>query len=94
MKIRLRGRLLCRDNAEAAIVEKHLPAHMLASRAETGCLNFSVLRDADNPLVWHVDETFAEPAAFEHHQQRTRQSPWGKATAHIPRAYDISEEPD
>jgi quinol monooxygenase YgiN len=45
----------------------------------------------DDGLTWAVDETFADRAAFQAHQARTVASDWGRATAHIPRSYQIVE---
>ena len=38
-------------------------------------------------LVWQVDESFTDRAAFEAHQARMRGSAWYKATAHLKRDY-------
>ncbi len=84
--ITLTGRLICANAVEAEIVATHLPEHTRLTRAEPGCLSFMVLRTAD-PLVWQVDEAFADRPAFEAHQARTRASAWHKATAHLKRDY-------
>lgn len=86
--IRLTGRLLCRDDADAAVVREHLARHVDLTRAEAGCLRFSVTPSED-PLVWDVDELFTDAAAFEAHQRRVRESEWGRATEGIPRDYRI-----
>lgn len=88
-EIRLTGRLICRDEAEAAIVRDQLPAHVALTRAEPGCLSFAVTPGAE-PLVWEVAERFVDAAAFTAHQQRVRASVWGRATAGIERDYEVS----
>jgi quinol monooxygenase YgiN len=89
--IALTGRLVCSSTDDAELVQKLLPAHIRLSRAEPGCLSFNVVQTAD-PLVWRLDETFRDRAAFEAHQARTRASDWYRATAHLKRDYQISED--
>jgi quinol monooxygenase YgiN len=84
--IRVSGQLICKDADEAATVARALPEHVRLSRLEPGCLHFAVRPTAD-PLVWQVDEEFADPAAFAEHQQRTRASDWYRATARIRRDF-------
>ncbi|QAY59623.1 antibiotic biosynthesis monooxygenase [Microbacterium protaetiae] len=86
--IHLHGTLRCRDTDEAAVVASRLPAHLKLTREEPGCLEFEVLA-TDDPLVWSVEERFADAAAFRSHQQRVAASAWGRATAGIERLYDI-----
>lgn len=87
--ITLTGRLICANAIEADLVATLLPDHTRLTRAEPGCLSFHVHRTAD-PLVWQVDEAFADRAAFDAHQTRTRASAWHKATAHLRRDYRTS----
>lgn len=89
--IKLSGLLICRDATEARIVSEQLPEHIRLTRAEPGCLSFTV-EVTDDPLVWRVDEAFTDQRAFEAHQTRTRGSDWFKATALIRREYQISTE--
>jgi quinol monooxygenase YgiN len=88
--IHVTGTLTCATEAEADIVHRHLPTHIALSRAEPGCMTFNVDPTSD-PLVWHLDETFTNRAAFEAHQARTRASDWFRATAHIARDFQVSE---
>jgi quinol monooxygenase YgiN len=71
------------------VVETHLAEHLRLTRAEPGCISFDVTQ-TDNPLVWRVEELFADRAAFDFHQQRTRASAWFTATSAIPRDYEIT----
>jgi quinol monooxygenase YgiN len=87
--ITLTGQLICANATEAGIVREHLPEHVRLTRAEPGCLSFNVLPTAD-PLVWQVDESFTDLAAFEAHQTRTKASVWHKATAQVKRDFRIS----
>lgn len=90
--IRVTGSLSCMTAEDAEIVLHHLPDHIRLSRDEPGCLTFTVTR-ASNPLVWELDETFADRAAFEAHQLRTRASDWFRATAHLARNFQTVEVP-
>lgn len=88
MTVTLTGRLICTTAAEAARLRAHLPEHIRLTRAERGCLRFDVV-GTDDPLVWQVDETFADRAAFDAHQARTKQSRWAQETAGIRRDFQI-----
>lgn len=52
--IRVTGTLTCATTAEAVIVRARLPEHIRLSRAEPGCLSFTVEPTA-NPLVWRLE---------------------------------------
>lgn len=86
--VTLSGELRCADAAERERVRAHLPAHVALTRAEPGCLVFEV-DPTDDPLVWRVEERFADEAAFDAHQRRVSTSTWGSATAGIERRYEI-----
>jgi len=86
--IRLTGQLICQTMQQAETVAQHLPDHIRLSRAEVGCISFDV-QPTDNPLVWQVDETFTDQAAFDLHQQRTRASAWWTVTAAITREFKV-----
>jgi quinol monooxygenase YgiN len=88
--IRLSGFLRCASPEEADIVRRLLPEHVRLTRAEPGCLSFEVT-PTDDPLTWRVEERFADRAAFDAHQRRTRASTWAVATAAIRRDYEVSE---
>ena len=84
----LTGELRCADEEQAARVRSHLPRHIELSRAEPGCLSFEVTVTSD-PLVWRVEETFVDEAAFAAHQERVAASQWGRQTQGIERSYEI-----
>lgn len=87
--IRLTGTLTCATPDDIALVTQHLPAHIAASRAEPGCMSFNVVQSAD-PLVWQLDESFTDQAAFDAHQARTRASPWFGVSRHLGRDFNIT----
>lgn len=85
----LTGQLICTDEQQVEVVRTHLPEHIRLSRAEPGCLSFTVTQ-TDDPLIWQVDETFTDQAAFDAHQTRTKASAWFRASGHIQRRFSIS----
>lgn len=87
--VRLSGRLLCRNTAEAELVTAYLPGHIELTRKEQGCIFFEVAPTQD-PLIWSVEERFTDPAAFRAHQERGASSVWGRMTSAITRDYTIS----
>lgn len=89
--VRLSGQLLCADEAQTDLVRTLLPEHIRLSRAEPGCLAFSVTPSPDG-RIWQVEETFTDRVAFDAHQARTRASAWGRKTAGIERKYQIFED--
>lgn len=87
-QVSLTGRLVCRDMAEMLTVLEHAQAHIDASRAEPGCLQFD-LHQTDDPLVFAFAERFADESAYRAHQARTRATGWYAATRDIARdGYD------
>jgi quinol monooxygenase YgiN len=91
--IRLTGRLICMTEDERAAVAAHLAAHVALTRAEPGCLAFDI-GATDDPLVFEVNESFRDRAAFDAHQARTRASVWFAATRGILRDFRVEELPD
>ena len=89
--VRLTGQLLCASAADAALVAAHVPTHIALTLAEPGCLTFAVAQTTD-PLVWQVDESFVDQAAFDAHQARTAVSDWHNLSAHIPRHFNITHD--
>ena len=89
--IRLTGTLNCTTEDDLKIVEAYLPDHTRLSRAEPGCISFSVTQTS-KPLVWQLDETYADQAAFEAHQTRNRASLWWQKSQHIKRDFQITED--
>ena len=86
--IRVTGTLTCAP-IEARTVRAALPAHVRLTRAEPGCLSFEVTETA--PGVFTVAECFADRAAFDAHQTRTRASAWWQVTSHMTRDFELSE---
>jgi len=87
--ITVTGSLIAANAAEAELVQKYLPDHISLSRAEPGCLTFDVV-ETDDPMVWALDESFVDQAAFEAHQTRTKASIWFEKTAPLKRDFQVS----
>jgi len=86
--VRLSGLLVCENEEQAAVITAELGPHVTSTRAEPGCLSFEVTPTED-PLVWRVEERFADAAALQAHQARTAASDWGRATDGIERRYTV-----
>lgn len=72
-------------------VKAALLKHVQFSRAEPGCICFSVTEHPGNSLRFDVYEEFVDKAAFEQHQQRVQASPWGAISQNVVRHYQIFE---
>ncbi|MFN5998612.1 MAG: putative quinol monooxygenase [Paracoccaceae bacterium] len=88
--IRVTGTIACWTAEEAELVRQLLPEHIRLSRAEPGCLTFTV-EPTGNPLVWRLDESFVDNAAFKAHGDRMRSSAWFAATAGLARNFEVQE---
>ncbi|QDY68937.1 putative quinol monooxygenase [Qingshengfaniella alkalisoli] len=87
-QICLTGTITCTIQ-EIDILRNALPEHIRLTRAERGCLYFAVTQDVRDPTVFHVEERFADQAAFDAHQARTKSTTWFTATQHMTRNYEI-----
>jgi quinol monooxygenase YgiN len=67
-----------------------LTEHIRLTRKEIGCLSFDVTET--DPGEFRVREQFADQAAFDAHQSRTKSSTWFQVTQGMPREYQITEE--
>ena len=76
--------VVCENPVQLMTVLEHLPAHLKATKAASGCLCYAVTQ-TDDPLIWHVDAVFADEASVTAYRSRTKASPWAQATAGIRR---------
>ncbi|AWX94038.1 GNAT family N-acetyltransferase [Paracoccus mutanolyticus] len=88
--VALSGTLTCQDAAQMMLALDLLPQHVSLSRAEPGNLRFD-LSQQDDPMVWRLDELFADAEAFAAHQARTAASPWGTESCAILRDFTRTE---
>ncbi|MCP1313691.1 MULTISPECIES: antibiotic biosynthesis monooxygenase [unclassified Halomonas] len=65
--------------------------HKQLTLQEPGCITFRVEQDEHDPCRFRVQETFVDRAAFDHHQQRTASSHWGRLTRNARREYEVTE---
>ncbi|MGX9900026.1 putative quinol monooxygenase [Arthrobacter sp. SA17] len=86
--VRLTGQLICSDKDAVAIVAHHLPLHVELTRAEEGCILFEVNRSPGS-LEWQVEERFRDGDSFRAHQERVKESEWGRVTAGMERRYTV-----
>ena len=73
-----------------ADVAAALPAHIVATHAEAGCISFEVVPCDRVSGRFLVSEVFTNQAAFDAHQTRTKASPWAEITTGILREYKIT----
>ncbi|AVO39202.1 putative quinol monooxygenase [Pukyongiella litopenaei] len=88
--VALSGMMTCAPHEVAAVLQA-LPRHLRLSRAEAGCLAFEVTQSPHDPCRFLVSERFTDRAAFEAHQQRTRNSAWWRVTGHMARDFRVSD---
>ncbi|MFM2483507.1 putative quinol monooxygenase [Celerinatantimonas yamalensis] len=89
-KVILKGFILVPEQ-DREVVKSELINHKRLTLQEQGCITFSVTKNLNNPLRFDVFEEFVDKAAFEEHQQRVKNSYWGKVTANVERYYEIFE---
>ncbi|HHL42775.1 MAG TPA: antibiotic biosynthesis monooxygenase [Hellea balneolensis] len=87
-EIVLTGYVTIPENELSAISEA-IPQHVRLTRAEPGCLEFKIAPHENDPCRFSVYERFVDQAAFDFHQDRTRNSEWAKLTKNMKRYYNI-----
>ena len=55
---------------------KRIPDHVQHSRAEAGCISYSLLRSTDDPTVMCLHEVFVDEAAYEVHVTSDSHDRW------------------
>ncbi|MGV8936286.1 MAG: putative quinol monooxygenase [Allorhizobium sp.] len=87
-KIHLTGHIdVPRDRLRA--VAEALPQHIALTRAEPGCISFTVSPSETVEGRFMVAEVFVNQTAFDAHQQRTKNSDWFRITEGLSRDYAI-----
>lgn len=86
----LKGYVLV-PSEDLAAVRNELPIHIGSTRLEEGCLIFDVIQDELNPNRFNVHEEFVDRDAFANHQDRVKDSNWGKVSANIERHYHVGQ---
>lgn len=87
----IRGTITCTPE-DLDMVLREVAHHIALTRAEPGCMHFSIEQSEANPCVFDVQERFVDQAAFDAHTRRTRASDWWEKSKHIPRDLKIVGE--
>ena len=90
-KVVLSGHILVPEE-DLVAVRNALPLHCELTKAEPGCLTFSVDEDANVVGKFNVYEEFRTRQDFESHQQRVASSDWGAISRNVERFYTVEEE--
>ena len=89
-KVILRGYVVVpREDLEA--IKRELPIHIENTRKEEGCLIFDVIQENEHSTRFNVHEEFIDKESFQVHQERVRNSNWGKISRNIERHYHIEQ---
>lgn len=73
--ISITGQLFCKDMGQMLQALDLLPEHVALSRKEPGNLRFDI-RQSEDPMIWQVDELFADADAIAAHRARAAGSRW------------------
>lgn len=87
-KVTLKGFIRV-PNIDLASVLEELPNHIALTKNEVGCLVFKVTQDKSDLNRFSVYEEFKDKDSFQFHQDRVRESKWGKITKNVERNYNI-----
>ena len=90
-KIILEGYIIVPD-ADLEIIKNELKTHINLTREEVGCIKFIVEQDQNDKNRFNVYEEFLDQNAFNSHQNRVKNSYWGKVTKNVKRDYKIFEQ--
>lgn len=85
----LKGYIIVPDEDLNAI-QTELPTHIENTKREKGCLLFQVLQDKTQLNRFTVHEEFVDIASFEAHQDRVKNSKWGRVSSNIERHYHVN----
>ena len=88
--LHLSGQLRCADIGQLMRALDLLPEHAELSRAEPGNLRFD-LAQTDDPLVFDLNELYADNDAFQAHRTRLHGARWGAESHGIARDFERRE---
>jgi len=75
--------------ADLSRVKRALPTHIRLSNQEQDCTFFRIWQDKDEPLKFHVIESFKSQKAYNRHQARMKNSEWATVSSKASRHYDV-----
>ena len=87
-KVTLSGHILV-PPADLPKIRAALPDHIEKTRAEAGCIVFTVEENQCEAGRFDVYEEFESKEAFEAHQTRARESDWGRVAKNVARHYSV-----
>lgn len=87
-KVILKGYITVPEN-ELTSIRDALPAHIAATKSESGCILFEVKESDEEKGRFDVYEEFESKLAFDSHQVRVKNSNWGRITKNVIRNYTI-----
>jgi len=70
-------------------VQLELTTHIKLTKSESGCVVFDITQDQSDKHKYSVYEEFINQESFLLHQQRVKNSAWGKVTTNVERHYKI-----
>ncbi|MCF6305471.1 MAG: antibiotic biosynthesis monooxygenase [Rhodobacteraceae bacterium] len=86
-KVFLDGLLVATTAADRAVIDLYLEEHIALTRAEPGCLKFEVYEDPKKRNTFIVSEVFDSESSFDAHQERAKNSEWGKVSEKLERKF-------
>ena len=89
-KIILKGFIIVPSEDLNAVLAE-LPIHIENTKKEKGCLIFQVLQDQAQSNRFSVHEEFMDRESFETHQNRVKNSKWGRVSSNIERHYHVNK---
>ncbi len=90
-KVYLNGFIVVPDK-DLEQVKQALAIHIELTRAEPGCISFSVEQCPDDSHKFFVNEEFDSEASFKKHQERAGSSHWADVTKDVVRNYKITKQ--
>lgn len=85
-KVILKGHIIV-PFSELEVILEELNKHIQLTKLEDDCLVFNVKQRPENSCYFDVYEEFTDQPAFEYHQQRVKQSTWGRISQNVERHY-------
>ena len=88
-KVVLQGHIVIPPE-ELAEVKAAMLTHSDLTQQEAGCLVFEMTEDDSDTCRYNLYEEFIDRKAFQFHQERARNSEWGKITGNVERHFQIT----
>ncbi|RXJ74318.1 antibiotic biosynthesis monooxygenase [Veronia nyctiphanis] len=89
-KVTLSGYIIVPEH-ELEKIQHALVTHITLTREEPGCIKFIVVQDDSHMHRFNVYEEFESEDAFDAHQDRVKNSDWGKIARNVERHYTIEK---